>query len=95
VNRSGYLTCFVCFGFLSLLLSQLIRSRLKKYHADLFARLGNPAFQDSNLGITYWKFQRFVLWGFMSEANDSVLRFMCVLASLSNLGVIVFFFLCV
>jgi len=89
------LTCFVFLGFFSLLLSQLIRSRLRKYHPDLFSRLGGPAFQDSNLGKTYWKFQRFVLWGYISEVNDIVLRTLCVLASLSNLGVIVFFLLSV
>ena len=46
---------------------------------------------DSNLGKTYWDFQRFVLWGHLAEKNDSVLRGLCILASLCNLAVIVFF----
>ena len=82
-------------GFLAVFLSQLIRLRLKKYHPDVFVRLGSPAFHDSNLGKTYWKFQRFVLWGHMTERNDFVLRSLCVLASLCDLGVIVFFILSV
>ena len=75
MSRAGYLTCFVSFGILSLLTSMLIRFRLKKCHSDLFARMGSPAFQDSNLGKTYWKFQKFVLWGYRSYGGPLRLLF--------------------
>jgi hypothetical protein len=80
-------------GFLTLLLLHLIRIRLRKYHPDVFCRLGSPLFQDSNLGKTYWAFQRFVWWGHRSEVDDTVMRGLCVLASLSGLSVIIFFIL--
>jgi hypothetical protein len=93
MNREVNFIWFACLGFFLLLILQLIRVRLKKYYPDLFARLGGPSFQDSNLGKTYWAFQRFVWWGYRSEVDDRLLRGLCVLASLSGLAVIIFFIL--
>jgi hypothetical protein len=90
-----YATCFYCFGFFTLLVLQLIRARLKKCHPGLFSSLGSPTFQDSNVGKTYWALQKFIWWGYRSEVSDSILRGLCMLASLSELAVVIFFFLIV
>jgi hypothetical protein len=46
-----------------LFMSHLIRARLKAKHPQIYAKLGSPAFNDSNLRSTYWKFSGFVCWG--------------------------------
>lgn len=86
------LICFVVLGLFLLLILQLIRVRLRKRYPELFVRLSSPAFQDSNLTKTYWTFHRFVLWGYLSEVNDTILRCLCILASVSQLAGIALFF---
>jgi hypothetical protein len=95
MSRVGYFIWFASLGIASLLVAQLIRVRLKKHHPGLFARFGYPSIQDSNLQGKYWFFQKFVLWGHISEADDTVLHGLCVLASVANLGVLISFFLCI
>ncbi len=94
MGRADYFTWSMCLGVVSLFTTQVIRVRLKKCHPELFAKLGNPSFRDSNLTKAYWLFQRFVWWGHLSEPKDSVLSCLCVLTSVANVaGVVVFFFL--
>ncbi len=95
MDREANFVWFACLGFLLLVISQLIRTRLKKYHPDLFAKLRSPTFQDSNLGRTYWSFQQFVWWGHTSEVNDAVVHGLCVFAVLIEVAVLIFFFLAV
>jgi hypothetical protein len=78
---------------LILMLLHLVRSWLKQHHAELFARLGNPAFNDSNLQGTYWTFQKFIWWGHFSEVSDKALHALCILACMSELSFGVAFFL--
>jgi hypothetical protein len=84
---------FMFFAGLTLLIWQLIRIRLKRVDPELFIRLGSPRFQDSNLGKNYWKFQRFVWWGYGSDVRDVTLRSLCVFACLAQLGATVLFFM--
>ena len=83
---------YIILGVWLLLLLELIRTRLRRLHPDLFAKLGNPTFEDSNLGKTYWDFQKFVWWGYRSVAHDTVLYGLCVVACLSELAVLILFF---
>jgi len=93
MSRAGYFICFVSLGFFSLLIAQLIRARLKTHHQELYAKLGHPSSQDSNLEPKHWTFQKFVLWGHIAEVTDPILHGLCVLASITALGVLVLFFL--
>jgi hypothetical protein len=88
-----FLASYACLGASALIFLHFIRIRLKKYHPDLFARLGRPASQDSNIGHYAWMFQKFVWWGYVFEVNDSVTRWLCVFASVSQFGVLILFFL--
>ncbi len=85
---------FVGVGIISLFILHLIRARLERRHPVLFARLGNPKFQDSNLEAKYWAFQKFVLWGYFS-VKDSVLATLCVIATIAGVVGIAFFVLCI
>ena len=95
MSRQDYFICFAVFGFLSVLLMQLIRLRVKKRHPELYAKFGYPSFNDSNLKREHWAFQRFIFWGHISEVNDRVLHGLCVAASIAGLIVGVLFFLCI
>jgi hypothetical protein len=93
MSRGTYFLCFVCLGGVTFFVLHLIRDRLRKCYPSLYLKLGSPAFQDSNLGKTYWNFQRFVWWGYRSEVPDALLRGLCILACACQLGVLVLFFL--
>jgi hypothetical protein len=95
MSRVDYFIAFVSFGFLSLLIAHFIRARLKKLYPELFARFGYPSGQDSNLEVKYWTFQKFVLWGHISEVTDPALHGLCVLSSVISLAVLILFFLCI
>jgi hypothetical protein len=95
MSRVSYFIWFVSLGFSSLLVAQLIRARLKKRHPELFAKFDYPSSQDSNLEAKYWVFQKFVLWGHISDVDDTALHGLCVLESVIGLGVLIFFFLCI
>jgi hypothetical protein len=95
MSRVGYFAWFMSLGLVSLLLASLIRMRLRSYHPELFAKLGRPTGQDSNLEKTSWVFQRFVFWGHLSETNDVVLRSLCVVTALINVVGVFFYFLCI
>jgi len=85
---------FVGVGIVALLVSHLIRARLERRHPVLFARLGNPKFQDSNLEAKYWAFQKFVFWGYFS-VKDSVLATLCVIATIAGVVGTTLFVLCI
>ena len=74
-----------------LLMLHLIRVRLRAKDPELYAKLGNPAFNDSNLGPTYWRFQGFIWRRHFSDTHDDVLHTLCLLATLSQLAIIVLF----
>jgi len=78
-------------GFLGLsallfLILQAIRIRLRDYDSDVFIRLGSPSWRDSTMTKSYWLFQRFVLWGHLTEIKDAPLHALCLLATLSALA---------
>jgi hypothetical protein len=87
-----YLASYVCLGGAALLFLYFIRARLKKMHPELFASLGSPTFQDSNISHDAWRFQKFVWWGYLSAANDNRLQWLCAFASISQCGVLILFF---
>lgn len=95
MSRVGYFILFVSLGFFSLVVAQLIRARLKDRYPELFAKFGHPSSRDSNLEAKYWVFQKFVLWGHISEVDDKVLHGLCVLSTVVSLAGLVFFFLCI
>ncbi len=92
MNRPTYAIFMAFLAGLILALLYLIRTRLKQHHVELFGKLGNPAFNDSNLQGTYWTFQKFIWWGHFSGVNDKTLHVLCLLASISELSFGVFFF---
>jgi hypothetical protein len=83
---------YIVLGLFLLLLFHLIRSRLRQLHPNLYATLGSPTFQHSNLGATYWRFQKFVWSWYKPDVDDVLLRSLCLLASLVELVVVILFF---
>jgi hypothetical protein len=93
MSREEYSIAFICACVLTLFVFHLIRVRLKRHHPELFAKLGNPTSQDSNLENRYWRFQRFVLWGYQSEVTDTALISLCVLATVFEVAGVILFIL--
>jgi hypothetical protein len=85
-NRVGFTIILAFLTGIILFLLHLIRNRLAKNHATLFASLGNPAFNNSNLKMPYWALQRSIWWGHLSEVKDTKLHVLCVLACMSELA---------
>lgn len=93
MNRVDLYVCYAFIGGFLLLTLHFIRARLEKGHPELFSELGSPRFQDSNMGATYWRFQKFVWWGHFSVQNDIIIHGLCILACLIEAVVVVLFFL--
>jgi hypothetical protein len=90
MNRKHFFLCFIAVSIALLFVFHLIRVRLTLRHPALFARLGEPRFNDSNLEAKYWDFQAFVFWGYFS-VKDRALVALCVTATIAAVVNIILF----
>ena len=81
---------FLCDVILLYEVTERARSRLRRFHPELFHALGKPALEDSNLTYKYWAFARF-LWWEHTKVNDPELRRLCKIYCLGTLAAIVLF----
>lgn len=92
MNAATYLICYLCAGLFTLLMTHLIRVRLKEKHSEIYRTLGSPTPQDSNLTAESWKFAKFIWWRHFSQVNDKGLHVLCLLATVSGAAVVGLFF---
>jgi hypothetical protein len=81
------LALLFCDGILLYAVTDRARSRLRRFHPDLFHALGKPALEDSNLTFKYWAFARFLWWDHM-KVTDPALRRLCTIYCLGALTAI-------
>lgn len=91
MRANVYMAWFLSVGALVLLMLHLIRVRIRATDPELFAKLGNPKFSDSNLSSTYWTLQGFVWWKHFYDTRDGVVHALCLLTTVSQLAFIVLF----
>jgi hypothetical protein len=85
-NRVGLTIILVSLAGIVLLLRHLILNRLTKDHAGLFAEMGTPKVDDSNLRRSYWALERFIWWGHLAEVKDTQIHVLCILTCMSELA---------
>src|SRR5580692_6715007 len=82
------LVLLFCDIILLYVVTERIRSRLRRFHPDLFHALGKPAPEDSNFQYNYWMFFRFIWWDHR-QANDPELGRLCMLYCLGAIAAMV------
>jgi hypothetical protein len=87
---SVLLALFVCDVIFLYVVTERARSRLRRFHPELFHALGKPALEDSNLTYKYWAFARFLWWDH-KNVNDRALRRLCKIYYLGTIAAIVLF----